>query len=443
MESTPATTRNLSNECKIFLDIFFPQIEEKIYGEQPAITNNPYKDEITYAQENSSISSGEREFLTKREPIIRDALQTQLHCNLNNKKTPTIACIFSGGGYRAMLCALGSLLGFEKEQLLEIITYIVTLSGSTWTLAPWFTSGMSLNDFSHYLHKQIKKHLSKITEDEKLLLANMIAVKELSKQPITFVDLYGGLLGNRLLKYMQQQRHITYLSQQRQKIEDGSLPYPIYTAISGDADDPTTSWYTFTPHQVANLNYGVSIPTQGCGRHYENKTSTNNVPELPLSILLGTWGSAFAANINDIIDSIEENDPEYIEFLELLKKLIKEIGNDRIIPCELKLPNFTVNMETPISHHDNLQIVDAGIKINLPFPPISGKCPERIADIMLFFDNSAGPLGEALKKCIKYAKKNNLPFPDIDLTDIDKKTVIIFKGNEQEPLVIYMPGNIP
>ena len=187
-------------------------------------------------------------------------------------------------------------------------------------------------------------------------------------------------------------------------------------------------------------NYNISISPEGCGRHYKKGTSINHTPELPLSVLLGTWGSAPAATINSIISTLEKEEPAYKEFLELLKKYLKKIGKDRLIPCELKLPNFTKGMNTPLSDHKNLQLIDAGIEMNLPYPPVSGIWPERTADIMFFFDNSEGPVGDELKKCSKYAKKNNLPFPPINFTDINKKTISIFKVNQQEPLIIYMPG---
>ena len=46
------------------------------------------------------------------------------------------------------------------------------------------------------------------------------------------------------------------------------------------------------------------------------------------------------------------------------------------------------------------------------------------ADIIIIVDISAGQIGDELKKVINYAQKNKLPFPPIDLTDIDKKTIL-------------------
>ncbi len=399
-------------------------------------SKNRITDKIAPIIVGNTISSREYAYLQKRNSIIRTALERSLACDLKNKKTPTIACVFSGGGYRSMLATLGSMRGLEKEGLLDCTTYTVSLSGSTWALAPWFSTQQSLEVYTAYIHNCVQNCLFDLTPEEECLLASMIAVKALSNQPLTLVDPYGGLLGNNLLRYMNEKRHMIYLSEQANTIKEGSHPYPIYTAISGNKED-NEAWYTFTPHRVANITYNISIPTWGCGRHYNEKRSIDNVPELPLSVLLGTWGSAFAADYATIINGAEEMAPQYKLLLEKLHNLIRPIENERPIPCELKLPNFTKGKNTPLSRRKNLQLVDAGIKINLPYPALKDRNP----DVIMFFDNSAGPLGEELQKCAEYAHSNKMPFPPIDLENIDKKTISIFTSdNAHDPLVLYFPG---
>src|SRR5581483_1151807 len=344
-----------------------------------------------------------------------------------------------------MLCCLGSLKGLEKEGLLDCITYISALSGSTWALAPWISTKMPLDEYITYIHQCIEKPLHDITEAEKLLIAEMIAVKKLSHQPLTLVDMYGGLLGHRLLEHMAEKKHITYLSDQTNIIADGSLyPYPISTAVSGDKQDDT-SWYTFTPDTITNMTHKLSIPTYGCGRMCKEGNSINNAPELPLSVLMGAFGSAFAANWDTIMLAVQDRKPEAKKLIDDLMLMIKptNIGKDRPIPCELKIHNFTAKMATPINNHKHLQLVDAGTDINLPYPPVSGLCPERCADIMLFLDNSAGPLGKEFQKCAEFASKHKLLFPEINFENntIDNKTCRIFMDNNPKvPLVIYLPG---
>ena len=81
------------------------------------------------------------------------------------------------------------------------------------------------------------------------------------------------------------------------------------------------------------------------------------------------------------------------------------------------------------------------LALKLTCPILSGVRPERKADILLFLDASAGHVGGQLKKAQAYADLNKLPFPNIDYTDIEKKTISVFKDehNKSAPVVIYMP----
>lgn len=377
----------------------------------------------------------------KKIPIVKAALEKLLGYSLDNKKIPEIAAIGSGGGIRAMLAFIGSLYGLEKERILPCIIYVVGLSGSTWAIAPWLSSKMSLFTFKNYILEKVKQPIYRTTDEERLLLADMIAVREMSGQKPSLVDIYGGLLGNKFLSCLEESRHITYLSEQKKIIKNGSRPYPIYTAINANAGTEL-SWYTFTPHKVTNLTYKVCIPTFGCGRAYDNKRSTNTAREINLSVLMGTWGSAFAVSWDIIIKTLEAEEPEYVQQIETLKQLVNPKGKTRPIPCELRLPNFTKGMNLPISDYKYLEVVDAGMDINLPYPPVSGIIPERKADICLFFDNSAGEhIGAELLKCAEFAEKHKLPFPVISVDKIETSTISVFSDpNPDAPLVIYMPG---
>jgi hypothetical protein len=93
-----------------------------------------------------------------------------------------------------------------------------------------------------------------------------------------------------------------------------------------------------------------------------------------------------------------------------------------------------------LSAQEYMNFVDAGLEFNLPYPPVSGICAERNPEILIFLDASGGTAGKQLKKVAKYAKAQNLPFPTIDVENIDKKTCSIFKdeNNPQAPVVIYL-----
>src|SRR5438105_501040 len=104
----------LHEGIRILADLIDPELEEKIEGKQPAIAHNTHKKQNAVVRQEKTISAAERAVLKKRKPNIRAALyKLYKHvpdCDLKNKKTPIITCKFSGGGYRAMLGCLGSLL---------------------------------------------------------------------------------------------------------------------------------------------------------------------------------------------------------------------------------------------------------------------------------------------------------------------------------------------
>ena len=47
-------------------------------------------------------------------------------------QTPGVAVVHSGGGFRGMMATCGVFKGLHKAGLLDLITYMSGLSGSTW-----------------------------------------------------------------------------------------------------------------------------------------------------------------------------------------------------------------------------------------------------------------------------------------------------------------------
>lgn len=404
----------------------------------PAITNNPYKDTQATVRIGNSISPEEQAYLTQRTPKVRTALEELLSRNLTNKKIPTIAIICSGGGYRSMLCSTGFLSGAATIGLLDATTYLCSLSGSTWAIAPWYSAKVRLQKFKNYIIKCANDPLLEATPQEENLIYQALAVKKQHKQPLTLADPYGALFANVLFQYNRDARHMTYLSDQTKTLNDGALPYPLYSAIDGheDAGDHP-SWYTFTPHEVGNLFTGTYIPSWALGRTFSQGISTNNAPEQSLGYLMAIWGAAFAANVYEVLDSGEVL--KNTTLINIIKDILSPIQDERILPFWGKIPNY--NYQKDAKNHKHLRLVDAGLDINVPYPPISGICPERIADIIICMDSSAGTIGDTLKKCENFALHHHLLFPPITYNNIDKNTISVFNDttNPSTPTFIYMP----
>ena len=430
--------KQMKREAGAIVGLFSPVAGTLIRGEDyEAIAHNPYKDIIAQTIQRQDICEGEKEYLKNRLPIVKAALERLLNRHIADDQIPNIAIVNSGGGYRAMLYTLGALHGAEKIGLLDATTYVTGLSGSTWAIAPWICLDMPLEDFKHYIVACTEKPFMETTDEEEILIFEAAAVKTASKQPKTPVDIYGDFLGNRLLEAAGDKRHMVYLSHQAEKIKDGRFPYPIYTAI--DADEHTIEnqdWYEFTPHEIGNIITGNYIPAWSYGRKFKNEKSVDNDPEKPLGYHMGTWGSAFGANIKTIKKEIAKA----IGCREYIKQLPDNpIDGQRIGDFYAKIANplYKIKKDEP----KYIGLVDAGLDFNLPYPPVSGLCPNRKADVLIFCDASAGKVGNELKKTVDYAHKHNLPFPAIDFCDIDTKTISIFKDehNPAAPVVIYMP----
>lgn len=415
-----------------------PELIVRIKGEPTAITNNPYKDQVAHVRQGTGISEGEKKYLTKRLPIVKKALEKLVNRTLEEKQIPTIAMINSGGGYRAMLCTVGSLLGAKKIGLLDAITYLTALSGSTWAIAPWISTGMSLKEFKHYIIDCAAKPFTDTTDNEESLIFDAAIIKSIYNQPKTPVDLYGALLGNRLLEALGNQRHMTYLSEQAEKVETGRYPYPIYTAIDANEEITTDqTWYEFTPHEIGNPIDKEYIPSWAYGRKFKGGKSTDNSPEKNLSYHLGTFGSAFGANVRTMKKEIAKK----LGDLDFIDSLTQSIEGERPFDFYAKIANYTYKMNPEKKGPKNKSFVDAGLDHNNPVSPVIGLCPERKADILIICDASAGDIGKEMKKVVDYAQKHNLPFPTINFEKINKKTISVFKdkNNPNVPTVIYLP----
>lgn len=418
-------------------------IRKCLYPEEDIseINNKPISHATIY---NTGISEEERFFLKKRLPVVKAALQKMLNQELTDEQIPKIALIGSGGGYRAMLCTTGSLCAADKINLLDATTYMPVLSGSTWAVAPWITTGKPIQEFKTYIQECATKSFTEPTLEEALLIFKALKKKYDNKQSLTLVEPYGALLANRLLEALEHKRQKATLSEQAQKIETGAYPYPIYTAIDGrETVIVNQTWSSITAHTVRDHTNNIHIPTSTYGKKYKKgQLIDENASEKTLADFMGTWGSAFGASIHDIIEELVDNHQTLKIIFDWLPDSIE---GDRILPFYATIPNYMYKMENikdvTLIKEKEMMLVDAGLDINLPYPPVSGICPERKADILIFLDASAGQIGEEFQKVVDYAQLHNLPFPKIDFENIDKKTINIFKDEHDKniPVVIYMP----
>lgn len=440
--------RQRYEQTKAFVgrEVVSPMLLKIIKSQEKAIINNPYQNSIATVRIGNNLHPEEVAYRANRAPKVKAALEGLLGRSLDGKKIPVIAFVGSGGGYRAMLCTTGFMVGAEKIGLLDAATYITALSGSTWALGPWMMTGWTWADFRIYLEGVILKSIFNFDSIDARHIADVFATKLVFNQSVTSVDLFGALLANRLLDGFGEDRQMLYLSQQVARVQDGSWPYPIYTATDGSEKVVHDAhWYEFTPHEVGTAAFGIYVPTWAYGREFYGGGSLDFAPEQTLGFILGTCGSAFSIHVGFVWDKLTKN---------LSNAVLKELMEDYVIaPLKGKrafwaevnnfmkgIPNIP-NAYSNLATRDTLKLVDAGITFNLPYPPISGERPERKADVIIFLDASAGVISGALKKVEEYARRHGLKFPVIDYTGLDKKTFAVFKDEKDDtvPVVIYMP----
>ena len=427
---------------------------ESMLGQLSLFWQSPFKNTVATVRTDNALSADERLAMSKRLPRVQAALQKKLG---PIKTIPKIAVVASGGGYRSMISSLGFLVGAEKSGLLDSVMWITSLSGSTWGIASWLQNNaikgrLTVEQYREQFFSLIKdkKLQSPLTKQDMNDISNWLLSDGISSKPMTMVNLYGGLLANRLFSNFPNRQQNLKLSDQRSLFAGGSFPIPIYTAASGEAHQTEYYWYAYTPWEISlepwkKGSYAISMPTWGCGRAYENGRSTGFVPEQSLGFHLGTFGSAFAVNAQVVEENVGDLIPS--AFVRDLLKVIStsQVGQERLSWGAIH--NFMKGVkESPFTQDEALRIVDAGFAFNLPYPPVSGMRKERFADIVIILDASDVALAKntspELRKMIRYAESKELKLPKMNLDQsVDRNAVTIFESTDPSvPTIIYMPA---
>ncbi|MGA9530896.1 MAG: hypothetical protein WBQ73_03355 [Candidatus Babeliales bacterium] len=419
-------------------------LKKFIKSRSPAIVKNPYQNEVASVRFGNELSQGEKTYLNKRKKIVKQALEKLLGRELlDDDYIPRIALVCSGGGYRAMVSTLGSFVGADTIGLLDTVMWLVGLSGSTWIEAIWMSTGLSIRELKKRLCNKVEHHLTTLTPQEAKQLVRSLLVKWAFDQPMTVVDLYGGLLANRLLDDFGEECHLVYLSEQQKLLEEALVPFPIYTAVSPINEGKDLVWFEFNPYEIGSAWLRCFIPSWGYGRRYSKGLSQDYAPEQPLAYHMGTCGSAFSATIEQMYSEIEQK-VHFDDALDTIAtKILNLIGNYRITWAEVF--NFVYGVEmNPLEHERYVRFIDAGLAFNLPYPPISGEREGRKADIIIFLDASSTIPGRdyagqaEFGKVQAYAHNHGLAYPYIDYSFAGERACSVYK-QKGKPVVIYMP----
>ncbi|XP_072530832.1 cytosolic phospholipase A2 gamma-like [Salminus brasiliensis] len=235
-----------------------------------------------------TLNDAERQHVTKRkEKVLQCLKQHGISCSEDT--VPKIAVLGSGGGLRAMVALLGSLSQLKKEGLLDCITYLSGVSGSTWCMSSlykesdWSTKLKAIQD-------DIEQRLtySKVSWQE---MAQKLVKYFFAKDNFSVTDLWAVMIVANMVKEIDEHS----LTEQRNKYAND--PYPIYTVIDKSSKYDRLNadlWFEITPDEAGYSLSGTFVDSSCWGSQFENGKKTKDQPEIDILYLQGLCGSALA-----------------------------------------------------------------------------------------------------------------------------------------------------
>ncbi|XP_006883280.1 PREDICTED: cytosolic phospholipase A2 zeta [Elephantulus edwardii] len=450
------------------------------------------------------LCDGEQEFLDKRKQVVSKGLQQVLGLSEapNPNQVPVVAVLGSGGGIRAMSSLYGCLAGLQELGLLETITYLSGVSGSTWCMSTLYNDP----DWSQVtLQEPIARAQARVCSSKKGAMSREqiqyyikeLKARESSSHSISLVDLWGLFIEY----FLYQQENPVRLSDQQEAVSRGQNPYPIYASINVRTDisgEDFSEWCEFTPYEVGFPKYGAYVPTELFGSEFFMGRLMQFHPEPRICFLQGVWGSAFTASLQEIFlkngwglgflewlsgsvnstddyrklqphDSLKPQDPlqphtKLFTTQGPFSQFIQDILTSRIIFPEnfnftrglclhkdyVTCREFVAWKDSHLDAHPNqltpmmecLSLVDGGFAINSPFPLTL--LPQRGVDLILSFDFSLEAPFEILQMTEKYCLDRGIPFPRIEIQPEDLKDpqeCYLFTEAEDpcSPIVLHFP----
>uniref|UniRef100_A0A673ID89 Phospholipase A2 n=1 Tax=Sinocyclocheilus rhinocerous TaxID=307959 RepID=A0A673ID89_9TELE len=414
----------------------------------------------------------ENNFLVKRQKVVSQALQKALNLSSIDvtSQVPLVAVVCSGGGTRAMCGTFGGLRALQKLQLLDTVSYITGISGSTWTMASLYGdanwSNNDLNGVMESVKKEISKSVFSIFSPEQLRhYKEKMEEREKEGHLVSLVDMWG-----LAIEYLiQGKKKMGTLSDQQMALSKGQNPLPIYTALN-----MKNEWCEFTPFEVGFTKYGVFIPAQNFGSEYYLGHMVKKLPESGIYSLLGIWSSVFSLSLTQlwsvvtgVIPSWANDKPSTSDTLQVspMSDLAKKLSNFLTCrPIISQVFNFLRGFHLHRNYSENcdfttwkdthpdafpnsltpadatLGLVDTAFVIKSGFPPVL-RCNRR-ADVILSLNYAWDP--DHFKQTQEYCAERKILFPKIDYKKLESepiREVYVFedKENPDVPIVIHFP----
>ncbi|XP_070613668.1 cytosolic phospholipase A2 epsilon-like [Erythrolamprus reginae] len=444
------------------------------------------------------LCSGENNFLQKRKKVVAAALKSILPLgqDLNNHEVPVVAMTTTGAGMRALTALYGTLWGLQRMKLLDCISYITGSSGTSWTMTKLYEDSNWSNKDLGEIILQARKQAAK-SKRGAFSLENLKSYhKELAERTIagyksSFIDLWGLMIEAMLNDANNHHK----LSEQRQAVNKGQNPLPIYLALNVK-DNVTTKdfreWLEFTPYEVGFPKYGAFVPAENFGSEFYMGHMMKKLPESRICFMQGLWSSVFSKNLLDAWHAADNSEDFWNRWTQDTVTEIDEVPDRPDRPHEMPTRMFTpaggfsntlrdiltdrpavskynnflkgLQMHNEYVQHqqftkwkdttldespnqlkdctEHLELVDTAFFFDTSCPPLLR--PERKVDVILHFNYTGGSQTKPLEHASTYFSAQGIPFPKILLNEEEKKNpkeCYVFEdtNNPEAPILLYFP----
>lgn len=343
-----------------------------------------------------------------------------------------------------MVAGLGCMQALQEHGLLDLTTYICSLSGSTWGVGGWLESRLSVSGYLNFLKKSLAVGLLGQVNTRQII--KTLSKKLIAGQPIFIEDVWGCLIAQKALSGPRDITQVT-LQNYRTLPADGSLPVPIYNCVCPleSSDEQLYRWIEWTPFEIRCPYLKTAIPVASLGSYFEKGKVMRSAPVAPLSYGFGIWAAVMAADLQDVLGELDYSTSGFEQ--EVIAKVLQELESHYILdeasevrPFSAYIPNWNYKLGSCVAAdvHD-LTLMDCGFLCNLPLPPALDRF--RGVDIIILVDATMGSSNFAeLQIMQNYAQKNNLPFPVINPKTVDAIcSVYKPRPGSEAPTLIYFP----
>ncbi|KAJ7751925.1 acyl transferase/acyl hydrolase/lysophospholipase [Mycena maculata] len=375
------------------------------YEEDPALS--PHMHDAAHLRRCNALSPEELAFLDARINRIADEGTLAQFLGLpegeevDPRDVPIIGLGGSGGGMRANLGFITTMIAFQELGLWPNVTYLAGVSGACWGLAAMYTLPLAPPLTAPLSAHPLLDHFKQITGTHPLsaggvnkvsaaaggvqALLGPLSEKRKNGQEVCIIDLYSTLTSAYfwLLGTGEGGAGVVEASSlkwthayENGKLGEGREPWPMMTAVRherpwadwksptepfsdhetanskehSDETDAWWQWFEFNPVEVGSEELQGWVPTWAFGREFNHGASTQNLAEYSLALLMGLATAAPAAPLSSILGTIWRNLPQNA-FGSMLRHVTqtvsKEVGDKEMDRIDNVNPVHAGNQANP------------------------------------------------------------------------------------------------